>query len=404
MKTFHDPDRFMFDLRQILSQGRKRVGLLVGAGAPMSIRLDSHGRVSTNGTPLIPGVDQLTDLVLAGLRDDEHRYAARSIRAEIGARANIESVLSQVRLLEKAIGSVQVHGLDARGYAELGQNICDQIGKIVGATLPLERNAFNEMVSWINGTLRDHAVEVFSTNYDLLFEEAFEAARAPYFDGFSGGASPFFDPVSVASDDLPPRWSRLWKLHGSLGWALEDKGIVRRGGKEFAQLIYPDHLKYDLTQKQPYSALFERLRQFLLNPDTLLLAIGFSFRDAHITALVDECLSMNANAALMAFQFNRVSSEECACRLAADRPNMSVYASDGAVINGVLGDWRPGETDKGWAQIRPTFWGNRNEGDPPQFLLGDFASFARFCALSQAKEMQRIPAQASSDQKAGGVS
>ena len=31
MHTFHNPDRFMSDLRQILSQGRKRIGLLIGA-------------------------------------------------------------------------------------------------------------------------------------------------------------------------------------------------------------------------------------------------------------------------------------------------------------------------------------------------------------------------------------
>lgn len=43
--TLHNPDRYMVDLRQILSQGRKRRGLFVGAGAPMAILI--------NGKPLI---------------------------------------------------------------------------------------------------------------------------------------------------------------------------------------------------------------------------------------------------------------------------------------------------------------------------------------------------------------
>ena len=30
--TIHNPDRYMADLRQILSQGRKRIGVLIGAG------------------------------------------------------------------------------------------------------------------------------------------------------------------------------------------------------------------------------------------------------------------------------------------------------------------------------------------------------------------------------------
>lgn len=60
METLHDPDRFMADLRQVLSQGRKRIGLLVGAGAPMSIKVDLHGNIAATGSPLIPGVDELS--------------------------------------------------------------------------------------------------------------------------------------------------------------------------------------------------------------------------------------------------------------------------------------------------------------------------------------------------------
>jgi hypothetical protein len=172
---------------------------------------------------------------------------------------------------------------------------------------------------------------------------------------------------------------------------MEGGNIVRGRGRVATNLIFPDHLKYDLTQKQPYTALFERLRQFLLKPDTLLLSVGFSFRDAHISAVVEEALAMNANAAAIAFQFNELDQEQAVGRIAADRPNLSVYASDGAVINGVVGKWRPGEVDKIWQEIRPTFWGARGDG-PPCFLLGDFSRFARFCALSQAREMVQPPA------------
>ena len=43
--TIHNPDRFMVDLRQILSQGRKRVGLLMGAGAPVAVKVNAEGRL-----------------------------------------------------------------------------------------------------------------------------------------------------------------------------------------------------------------------------------------------------------------------------------------------------------------------------------------------------------------------
>lgn len=387
MHTFHNPDRFMSDLRQILSQGRKRIGLLIGAGAPMSLRVSETGAlVSEGGHSLMPGVEALTTQAIEALTG-QHKVAAEAIRAEIGAAANIESILTRIRLLHQALGPSQVYGLDSEGYKVLGAEICKKIGEVVGASLPRERNAYTELVSWISGTLRTHPVEIFTTNYDLLFEEAFERSRASYFDGFTGGHLPFFDPVSVASDDLPPRWSRLWKLHGSLGWALEGDSVIRGRGRDASQLVYPDHLKYELTQKQPYSALFERLRQFLLTPDSILVTSGFSFRDAHICAVLDEALAMNANASVMAFQYMPLASEEPACKLAYERPNLSVYASDGAVIGGVKGTWRPGASPKNWEDIRATFWGPASQGEQSKFLLGDFALLTRFCALAQATDM-----------------
>ena len=357
----------------------------------MSIRVDNEGKLDAGGKPIIPGVNDLTAQVLSSL-SGPHGAAAKAIHTELADASNIESILSRVRLLEQALGSISVNGLDGKEYGKLAKSVCASIGQLVGPKLPAQRNPYNELVAWISGTLRTHAVEVFTTNYDLLFEEAFERARAAYFDGFSGGNAPFFDPVTVAGDDLPPRWSRLWKLHGSLGWAAENGAIVRRGGREANELVYPDYLKYDLTQKQPYAALFERLKNFLLTPDTLLLAIGFSFRDAHICAVLDETLAMNANAAVIAFQYNSLPEEVCACRIAVDRPNLSVYASDGAVVSGVPGLWVPGELPKNWAEIRASFWDRRVAMGPSVFLLGDFNRFARFCALAQASDLIKAPA------------
>ena len=382
----HNPDQYMASLRQILSQGRKRVGLLIGAGAPQSISVDASGKQDPSGKPLIPGVDALTAATMASL-EGQNAIVAKTIHAELKeGNRNIEGILSRVRLLEQALDTDKVNGLDKEGYAALGRAICASIGKLVGVTLPLSRNAYTELVAWISGTLRTHPIEIFTTNYDLLMEESFERARAPYFDGFSGGLTPFFDPVTVAADDLPSRWSRLWKLHGSLGWAVE-KGVVVRGkGREASQLVYPDHLKYDLTQKQPYASLFERLKRFLLTPDTLLLAVGCSFRDPHVCTVLDEALAMNPSAAVFAFQFRNLDEELAANRLGYDRPNMSIYASDAAILNGVFGRWLPREPPKNWIQIRSSFWGTRDGETSPGFLLGDFAQFARFCAMAQATD------------------
>ena len=66
--TIHNPDHYMAALRQILSQGRKRIGLLIGAGAPTSIRVDGQGHiVEDGGRPLVPDVAGLTVDVVSAL-------------------------------------------------------------------------------------------------------------------------------------------------------------------------------------------------------------------------------------------------------------------------------------------------------------------------------------------------
>lgn len=384
--TIHNPDRYMSDLRQILTQGRKRIGLLVGAGAPVSIKIDDRGNISDEGDPLIPDVARLTSKVIKDLNTDDKILIDKLI-PELGPDPNIETILTQIRRLSQAIGSATVHDLNGDDYNDLASRICKQIGDNVSKSLPENSNPYTEFVSWIGGTHRVHPVEIFTPNYDLLFEEAFERAQIPFFDGFAGSHKPFFDPTSISGDNLPARWSRLWKIHGSLGWDISGNSVIRTGDRNATQLIYPDHLKYDQITRQPFSALFERLREFLETPDSLLICTGFSFFDAHITAVLDEALATNSHTAILAFQYKKLEEEEGAVKLAVRRPNMSVYASDGAVISGIAGRWRPGEPpNEEWLKIRSTFWEPASGENQGMFILGDFAKLSLFFALSQSSD------------------
>ncbi|HKT88810.1 MAG TPA: hypothetical protein VJQ59_10265, partial [Candidatus Sulfotelmatobacter sp.] len=150
---------------------------------------------------------------------------------------------------------------------------------------------------------------------------------------------------------------------------------------------FPEHLKYDQTQKAPYAALFDRLRAFLTTPDTLLIATGFSFADAHISARIDECLSANPSASVFAFQFKPLDQEVYAWDIAARRANMSVFAPDKAVINGIAAPWMPGDLPtRDWAAIRATYWGKDGKSEVAKFQLGSFDRLARFFASSRAAQ------------------
>ena len=385
--SLHNPDRYMADLRQILSQGRKRIGIFIGAGAPTAIRVDECNHIVEDGQPLVPDVAGLTEAVVNALTEKD-RQVIDTLKNEIDGNVNIESILTRVRRLAQAIGKSSVHGLDGSAYEKLSQRICEEIGRKVCSRLPDGPNPYSLIVSWISGTQREHSVEIFTPNYDLLLEEAFERARVAYFDGFTGSHEPFFDPASVSLDEFPTRWARLWKLHGSLGWKVSGDTVIRTGQREATELIYPDHLKYDQVTRLPYSALFERLRRFLTTPDTLLICSGFSFLDSHICAVLDEALAANAHTAIFAFQYRPLESERYATQLALSRPNMSVYAPDRAIINGVMGRWYPGQpSNEDWQDIRRTFWRDASENEPEKFLLGDFAELAQFLALTQAQQM-----------------
>jgi hypothetical protein len=371
----------MSALRTIVAQGRKRIGFLIGAGAP-------GGMAKKDGSyPLIPAVAGLTEQVLKAL-DPKHTATISAIKSEL-PKHDIESILSRVRSFSQFLGKSEVHKLNGAAYEELGKAICDEIGKVVNVRLPPAPSAYSEIVNWITGTARETPIEVFTTNYDLLFEEALEAVRAPYFDGFSGGHEPFFDPVTIARNDLPARWTRLWKLHGSLGWCGKTNGeVVRLGGASATHLVFPEHLKYDQTQKAPYAALFERLRVFLSSPDTLLISIGFSFSDAHVTSRIDEALAGNPSASVFAFQFKPLAEELAACDLAKRRSNFSIYCPDAAKVNGTRERWVvPGELpSKDWGPIRATYWGQREAGKPDQFLLGAIEPLARFFSASRSMQ------------------
>ncbi len=233
--TIHNPNRYMIDLRQTLAQGRKRIGILIGAGAPTAIRVDQDNQIIEHGGhDLVPDVAGLTDSVIEALSETD-RQVIDKLKPQLKEPINIETVLTQVRRLAQAIGSSCVHGLDATAYDSMAQRICDEIGRCVSASLPNAPNPYSEVASWIAGTRRKHSIEVFTPNYDLLMEEAFERARVPYFDGFSGSYRPFLTPQVCPTKtfrlDGPYCGSFTVLLAGKcleIRW-LEPEGEKRRG-------------------------------------------------------------------------------------------------------------------------------------------------------------------------------
>lgn len=385
----HDPYRRATDLLQRLAPGKMRVGFFLGAGCPLAVRISADGQ----NEPIIPDVVGLTSKVKAHLdADAELKSVAKSAWDRVIARGiaapTIEDVLSHIRTLKSICGQGDIDGFTNDLLTKLDQVICEKVRAIVTQTLPTSDTPYHVLASWIQAISRDKPVEIFTTNYDLLLEQALEEQRVPYFDGFVGSDSAFLDLESMAEDDLPARWARLWKIHGSINWWMTAKDKIRRSRDHVAGeqlLIYPSHLKYDQSRQMPYYAMLDRLRVFLRSDQCVLLTCGYSFADEHINAYIGQGLAGNPNAACVAMLFGDRAKSPKAIELAKRHANLTLLAADGGVIGTIERDWHceSKTTNPAFVIAVGTEVSDTRSQAPPEqckWLLGDFAAFGLFLA------------------------
>lgn len=384
----HCPYRRATDLLQRLSPNKMRVGFFVGAGCSFSIR-------NPAGQPLIPDISGLTEQVKKILNTrseltDVTKNAWDRVIARGIDKPTIEDILSHIRALKFLCGegATEIDGFLTDNLVKLDVVICQEIRKIVSKPLPASDTGYHALASWIQAVPRESPVEIFTSNYDLLMEQAFEEQLVPYFDGFIGSDSAFLDLDSMIEDDLPPRWARLWKIHGSINWWMTSKKKIRRSRdhvKGEQLLIYPSHLKYDQSRQMPYYAMLDRLRVFLHTGQCVLVTCGYSFSDEHINAIIAQGLSGNSNAACLAMIYGDRNDAPKGLELARRHGNLTLLAADGGVIGTVDGSWHDTVKADNPAYdiaVATTVPAGRTAAPPERckWLLGDFAALGRLLA------------------------
>ena len=157
---------------------------------------------------------------------------------------------------------------------------------------------------------RRKVVNIFTTNYDTLLEDALALNKVSYWDGFDGGA--VAHRIQKYGEPVPSNGQRanLIKMHGSIDWFLCDKGYVWRvrdndlyPKADRRVLIYPQATKYVATQQDPFSTQFDLFRKSLNSSNSNILAVcGYSFGDDHINNEIEFALSKEENkTVLLAF-------------------------------------------------------------------------------------------------------
>ncbi|MGB3870884.1 MAG: SIR2 family protein [Flavobacteriales bacterium] len=353
--TQHDPREHIRGLYQLLVSDKKRIGFLFGAGS-------SLGTGAANIR--IPAVKEMTTLIEKELsKKVEYATAIAEITKEIGVVGyNIESLLSSIETKRQVIGKGVLNGLNAQGLEDLSKALRSQIVKLASVHETWKDEDKGQLGhlklgGWVRKAQRRYPVEIFTTNYDYLFEVGLEAHGVQYYDGFAGTFEPFFNSEAVEDPGVLPNMTKLWKIHGSLGWKHRehDGAVIRdRSADAETMLIYPSNLKYRASKKQPYVSLIDRLCAFLQQDDSILITCGYSFGDDHINERMLTSLNRGANSQVLSFYYDEYVDGKGATKYLVEDPStaivklalsapggkLSVFGFRHAVVGGKHGTWR----------------------------------------------------------------
>lgn len=158
---------------------------------------------------------------------------------------------------------------------------------------------------------------IFTTNYDLAFDNAFDRLGVNYINGFSGFHNRYFKPETFEYDIFFPgsttqgkvqrieKVLRYFKIHGSLTWVNRKPSancvygieelpmeLIRKNEKYDCLMIYPTTVKKSYTLDYPYSELFRQFSISIAQPQSVLITFGYSFSDEHINDLIYQALTI----------------------------------------------------------------------------------------------------------------
>lgn len=226
---------------------------------------------------------------------------------------------------------------------------------------------WNDLLSKRQSRILNKQINVFTTNYDLLIEEAASSMSLELNDGFKGSFKSFFDETnfmrSVVHTSLHFHHTseipvfNLLKIHGSVNWKQDEERIINDNSwfldiETFLSKIPDDELisLLDGSRKKTYSELvtdassiflidegphkefiehykdlvivnptkrkfsetviddhfYELMRMYsnaLEKENSILFAIGFSFADEHIAKITKRAADSNPTLKIVIFAF-----------------------------------------------------------------------------------------------------
>lgn len=279
---------------------------------------------SGTSCPSIPNMSVLFDAVKKEIENTTNeRYKRLFNQINIQAKGNLEEILGIL-----ISGLSYINGFPNYKYKNLrksANNLIKLIEKTIFDKINIKFDTaeqkkvleyyktFYQKLALRNKDLS--RICVFTTNNDLYNEMAMDSLNIHYVNGFSGGITKHFNPamfnytyskrMDVSIDKYEPveNMVYLYKIHGSVNWIdANDDGNNFFSIQELKHtkwlknkniLIYPTPTKQNKSLGAPYVDLFREFQHRLLEPNTVLFVIGYSFSDEHVNDIIYRALATN---------------------------------------------------------------------------------------------------------------
>jgi hypothetical protein len=261
--------------------------LLTGAGS-------SFCAVNPGGRPGAPAMSDLWDAVEVSATAGTMASVIALIPNAAGINKNIEKLLTLCKLYGALFDDDDSRKIN--GFIETAERAILQRVDFVDKDTDISSHRALVRKIARRGN-RKPRTKIFTTNYDLCFEQAARQQQFVLIDGFSHSTPQVYDRAHFSYDivrrdsateggpDYIENVFQLYKLHGSLDWRRSGATILRSRDATDGDpvLIYPRDTKYQEAFDVPYLDMMSALQASLREPDTALVVSGFGFNDDHIS-------------------------------------------------------------------------------------------------------------------------
>lgn len=307
------------------------MGFLFGAGTSFE-----------SGYPLVAGLTK--DVV--GALDSEKRAVLDEVLAAFGTVYDDDNGTPNIEEISDMVIEHHTNSQQER-FSALKERIRNLVRDVI---LGVQNPDLSNQVHFferLKARAFDRATDVwvFTTNYDLLLEDACAEVGLKLINGFVGATTRCFAEreFSLVSGTVArSRFSkeggltvRLIKLHGSVSWFRKDPRIFEASPVAISEaearcMVLPRRTKVIETLSSPYDRLFRLSSTVLGDKCKHLIAAGFSFGDSHIN---ETLVSPKINSGAISFA-NFCSEEPATLDDSRNRPNVSHFCKDRSIIGG----------------------------------------------------------------------